>query len=891
MKTASWLHSAKHFLRAVFRREQVEAELDEELRFHAEQEARQHGLPSQVSLEMQKERCRDVRRANWLEQFLQDLRYGVRTLRRSPALATIAVLSLGLGAGANTAIFSLIDKLLLESLPVERPRELAILAPRGPRPGWTPGTNTWSYRQYRALVAGQQVFSGLLASRTDTLNFGIDNGTRRAVVTVVSGNYFQVLGLRAAAGRLLTPEDDQRPGGHPVAVITHGFWVDALGARPDVVGQVVQLNKNPFTVAGVIESGFNGLEVGGTADVFVTASMLAQATGYGGALDSRTAFIWQLYGRLQPGIGRDRAAAQLRTLYVSHLEAEMPPEVSRENISRARLELLDGHRGTSGLRRSLETPLVALMILTGLLLMLACANIAGLLIARAASRAGEISIRLALGASRGRLIRQLLAESLLLSVAASVFGVVVAWLTVRLVLTQLGEAGGRLQTVMSFLDLRLLGYALACTAVTSVSCGLLPALKTSRAPVGASLKSAVAAATGGNAGVRRWLVTAQVAIGLVLLSASGLFVKTLSNLRGTDTGYQTDRLLHFRLNPASAGYERGRRISYFDSVLDELRTQPGVSAATIAAEPLLANSMIGFGSIEIEGYSGPNGAKGNASANAVAPGYFQMMSVPVLRGREFAASDTMTSLRVAVVNEEFVRRYFPSSDPIGHTISLAYGGPPQYTHQIVGIAKDARLNNLRDRPEPNFFLPYAQFDVLSAASIYVRHGREAGNLASSIQQLVSRRDPSIPVIGLRSVDEEVDRLLLAERLTAHLSTVLGAMAALLSAIGLYGVTAYSVTRRTREIGIRVALGAGAWSIVSMVLRDVAVTCLVGLVLGVAAALTVSRYLESQLYGVAPRDIATLALACATMGILALVAGWLPARRASRTDPLVALRLD
>jgi predicted permease len=822
----------------------------------------------------------------------QDLRYGARTLLKNPGFSLIAVLTLALGIGANTAIFSLMDKLMLESLPVERPRELVMLNPQGIRSGWTAGDMTWSYPAFAGIREQQQVFSGVLAERADTVNLMIDGATERATENIVSGDYFETLGVRAQLGRVFTREDERVRDGSPVAVISHGYWVERLGSRPDIVGQTIRLNGNPFTVIGVCEKGFNGLEIGGEVDLFVPISMLRQVATYGKALDSRTSYIFLVYGRLKPGITREQATNQLQSIYRAQVVQDVatmrePPR--NDQWKQGRMTLEDGHRGTSGLRRELGTPLTALMAMTGVVLLIACANLAGLLMARAAARTKEISIRLAIGAPRGRIVRQLLTESLLLAALGGFVGLFVARLTIDILATGMVDNAGRLQLTTNFLDQRALLFAIAATAVTGVLFGLLPALAASRTTIGSTLKTGAGADGKGQARLRKTLATAQISLGLILVAASGLFLRTLHNLQTVNTGFRSERLITFRLNSGLAGYNRERSMRLFSGMLDELRAIPGVSGATLGQTTVLSNSRINFG-FEIEGRTRGERENISGSGDAVAPGYLAMLGTPLLRGRDFTDNDTSTSTRVVIVNEALVDQYFPNQNPLGRRIRLGWGGE-SFPFEIVGVSKNARMSNLRDQPARSFFMPYTQWDVLSSAVFYVRSSGDPAALSGSIRSMVKRFDNNLPIIQYRTVEEQIGRLLRPERMVASLSIAFGLLATGLAAIGLYGVTAFSVSRRTREIGVRMALGAQRKGIVLMVLRDVMTTAAVGIVLGAALSLLLARYIESQLYGVPARDFLTLGAAAILLAIVALAAGWLPARRASRVDPILALRQE
>ena len=836
------------------------------------------------------------KRGRWLmaADLWQDVRYASRRLVAQPGFTIVVVLTLALGIGANTAVFSLIDTLLLESLPVDHPGELVLLNPTGLRNGWTSGDLTWSYPAYRGIRDAQRVFSGLIAERTDAVNLTIDGATQRATASIVSGNYFDVLGVRPLKGRLLSEADDRTRGGHPVVVLSYGFWVERLGMRPEIIGQDVRIGGYPFTVIGIADKRFNGLEIGGAIDLFVPTMMLPEVVIYRGALDTRSAYIFNVYGRLKRGVGREQAEAQLQLLYLAELEQDIAalgsqrPSDDRWRQDRVLLE--DGHRGTSALRRDLETPLSAVMAMTILLLAITCANIASLQLARASARMKEISIRLAIGASRGRVVLQLLTESALIVFLGALAAVVVAVVTVRGLLGEMGEVASRLQLVTRFLDMRMLAFTLALASATTVLVGLVPALLSTRPAVWPALRAGVAAEMGGQQRLRRVLVTAQLALSLVLVMASGLFGRTVYNLRHTDTGFETDRLAQFQLKPGAAGYDRHRSEAVIGQALDAIRALPGVDAATLSVAPLLDNGLIGFG-LDVEGYSSRDGTRAVAGANVVAPGYFGTVGTPLLRGRDFLDTDTAASRRVAIVSERFVERYLPKLDPIGRTITLAYGGPQRFQHTIIGISKDARLNNLRNAPRPTFYLPYTQFDVLNASFFLVRAAAEPGHLRRSIEEVVRRLDPELPVIGYVSIDEQIDRLLRPERLVASLSLSFGVLATGLAAIGLYGVMTFAVARRTREIGLRMALGADRATVLQMVLRGAAGMAAIGIGLGAVLAIALGRYVDSQLYGVRGGDIVTLGAAAVVLAAVVLASGWIPARRATHVDPILALRYE
>jgi predicted permease len=894
-------------VRNLLRPGRVERDLDEEIRGYVDQVADEHvaaGMSPAAAarqarlhtggIEQVKEEVRHVRAGALVEQFAQDVRYGVRALRKDPGFTIAALVSLALGIGANTAIFSIIDALLLDSLPVERPRELVMLNPTGLRNGWTEGDRTWSYQAYRGLRDGQRVFSGLLAERTDGVNLMIDGVTSRATASIVSGNYFEVLGVRPFMGRLLSDADDRTPSGHPVVVLSYGLWAERFGLRPDVVGREVRIGGYPFTVIGVVERPFNGLEVGAAIDVFVPSMMLPEVVTYRKALDTRNAYIFNVYGRLTRGVTPEQAEAQLQPLYRIELEQDVAAmgntRPATEDWRQGRVLLEEGYRGTSALRGNLEEPLAAVMAMTAVLLVITCANIAGLQIARASARMKEISIRLAMGASRGRVVRQLLTESALIAALGAVAALGIAALTIRGLMGEMGDVATRLQFAATFLDVRVLAFTLALAAATTLLVGLVPALLATRPTVWPALRSGIAAEIGGQLRLRRVLVTSQLALCLVLVTLSGLFVRTVYNLRHADTGFETDRLAQFQLNTGAAGYDRQRSEIAFGQVLEGIRSLPGVEAATLAVAPVLDNRLIGFG-LDVEGYSPPDGRRARAAANVVSPGYFQIMGTRLVRGRDFSDSDTAQSRRVAIVSEGFVARYLPNVEPIGRRIGVGYGGPTRFQHEIVGISKDARLDNLRAEPRPTFYLPYTQFDVLNNSFFLVRGAADPGQLRRPIEALVRRLDSELPVVGFVTIDDQIDRLLRPERLVASLSLTFGLLATGLGAIGLYGVMAFSVVRRTREIGVRMALGADRGAVLRMILRGAVGMAAIGISLGAGLALALGRYVEAQLYGIGSRDLMTLGSAAGLLVGVMLASGWLPARRASRVNPMLALRQD
>jgi predicted permease len=622
--------------------------------------------------------------------------------------------------------------------------------------------------------------------------------------------------------------------------------------------------------------------------------MLPHVVSYDRALDVRNAYIFNVYGRIAPGITRQQAEARLQALYLAQLEEDVAAMGSRRPSGsgwrQGRVRLEDGHRGTSTLRGDLDTPLTAVMAMTILLLVVACANIAGLQIARASARMKEISIRLAIGASRRRVVQQLVTESALIAGLGVLAACAVAGITIRGLLSEMGELATRLELVTTFLNARVLTFTLALTVATTVLVGLVPALLATRPQVWPALRAATAADIGGQLRLRRVLVIAQLALSLVLVMGSGLFSRTVYNLRHADVGFRIERFVQFQLNTGAVGYDRQRSEAALHHVLGEIQSLPGVDAATLTVAPVLENGLMGF-SLDVDGNAAEDGGRAHAVATAVAPGYFRALATPLAKGREFSEADTAQSRRVAIVSEAFVERYLPDLDPLGRTIRFAYGGAQRFQHEIVGVAKDARLNNLRDAPMPTFYLPYTQFEVLSGSFFLVRAAARPDLLRRPIEEVVRRYDPDLPVVGYVTAEQQIDRVLRPERLVASLSLSFGLLATGLAAIGLYGVMAFTLARRTREISIRMALGAARQQISWLLLREVVVLVALGLAFATPAIWGLSNLVKNQLYGIAPFDPLTTMVAVGSLTLTALAAGFLPARRAARVDPLVALRYE
>ena len=830
----------------------------------------------------------------------QDLKLALRLFRKSPGFAAIVVLTLALGSGANTAIFTLLDQLVLRPLPVERPDRLVLLHAPGESVGWSLSqsdtTKPVSQPVFDGLRDRTQAFQGVLAHFWTDVHLSASGQTDSVSGDMVSGGFFQVLGLRAAYGRLFTPDDDRVRGGHPVVVLGHRLFERRFGGDPSVVGRTVSVNGQPMTVVGVAPRGFDGVEVGGAIDVYVPLAMQNQIVpAWGNRLgDWRSRWLICM-ARLRDGVSLDEARAQANVVYaqllqedVQHLTAK--PESYRARFLAKKLELRAGASGTSGLRDQSGTPLVVLMGMVGLVLLIACANVAGLLLTRAAARRKELALRLALGAGRARLVRLHLVESLLLALAGGLVGLQLAyWLGEALIRALPYEGAARALSATP--DARVGLFTLALAVLTGIGFGLAPALRASQTDLAPVLKSESASVVGGSghARLRQGLVVAQVALSLLLLVGAGLFARSLVNLRGLDPGFEAERLFAFSVDPSLDGQDYGARIATLRRILDELQREPGVGAASAAETPLLSGSAFGS-TLRVEGYEAQEGENMNSTFNAVAPGFFATLGIPLVAGRDLAESDGLRAPQVAVVNEEFARHYFKDQGAVGRRFGRR-GSEEGYPYEIVGVVRDGKAASLREQPRRVVYVPYTQDPSVAGLTYYVRSSVAPESFGQRLQAAVARVDRALPVTGLKTMRAQIGESLYVERMVAALSAAFGLLATLLAAIGLYGVMSHSVAARTREIGLRVALGADRRSVLLLVLREVALLAALGIAIGLPGGYGLARVVESQLFGLDARDPLTFALSTAALAATALVAGLVPALRAARVDPMTALRYE
>lgn len=835
-----------------------------------------------------------------MDTFLQDFRYGIRTLLKNPGFTVVAVLTLALGLGANTAIFSLTDQILLRLLPVEKPEELVILRSPGPKSGrvWSDGDSaaSLSYPLYKELVDKNNVFSGLLARFAVSLSVAGEGQTERAEGELVSGNYFDVLGVRPALGRLFTSDDDRVVGSGQVLVLSHGYWTRHFGADPGILNKTLTINGTLMTVVGVTRPGFSGVQVGQTPDIFIPITMKAQMTPNWDGLNDHKDYWLAIIGRLKPGLSAAQAEQALAPIYRQILEEELPlmgrfsAEMRQRFVERPML-METGSRGRPILQRDAKEPLLVLMGMVGLVLLIACANVANLLMARGAARQREIAIRMAVGAGRLRLVRQFIVESLTLSVIGGGVGLLVASWTIGALIGAIPESTGAVGLSAS-LDVRLLVFTIVLSVVTGLLFGLLPAIKSTRLNLETTLREQGSSVSSGLGQVRfrKGLVLSQVVLTTVLLVGAGLFARSLNNLKQLDLGLRPDHLVAFSLAPELNGYSPQRTTALFDQLHQALASQAGVDAVSESVIAAFTDSN-SSANVTVDGYQAQEDEEMNVGQNFIGPDYFSTMGIPLVSGREFGTSDGATTPKVAVINEAMVRRFFGNRNPIGSRFTFGSGDKVKPDIEIVGVVKDSKHATVRDKVGPFAYLPYSQFKTLGNITFYVKTKQEPGAIAASIRREVQRLDGNLPVFNMKTLERQIDESLFADKFLTFLSMCFALLAALLASLGLYGVMAYTVTRRTREIGIRMALGATRGVVSWLILREVVVLAVVGLAVGLPAAYGLGRLTESLLFGVKAADPMVFFGAGLLLTAATLLGGYLPARKAASIDPLVALRCE
>ncbi len=831
---------------------------------------------------------------------MASLKFALRTLFRTPFVTTIAITSLALGIGANTAIFSLFNQLLLAPLPVSAPEQLVNLAAPGPKPGSTSCNQAgdcetvFSYAMFRDLEASSDVLSGLAAHRLFQTNLSYEGQTLNGRSLLVSGGYFPTLGLVPALGRLLSRDDDLVVGQSPVVVLGYDYWKTRFGADASVLNKTLKVNGQSMTIVGVAPDGFRGTTMGANPQVYAPLTMAGVLESHY-SFEDRTSYWAYVFGRLAPGVTLETASADLGARYraiIQGVEAPLQKGMSDATMERFKnkpLVITAGVMGQSSVHEQASTPLSLLFVVTGVVLLIACANIANLLLARSAARASEMAIRLSIGASRMRLVGQLLLESCLLAVFGGLGGLLVAGWTLKIIATMLPADASDFLAFQ--LDWPVMAFAAVLSLVTGVLFGLFPALHSTRPDLATTLKGTAGQSSGARfaSRFRTGLVVGQMALSMALLASAGLFTKSLFNVSRVDLGIEVDHLVTFAISPQLNGYAPERSKAIFEQVETDIAALPGVTMVTASMVPMLGGSSWG-GSVNVEGFEAGPDTDRSSRLNAVGPGYFSTLGIPLVSGREFEAADRLGAPKVAVVNETFAKKFGLGRNAVG-ALMRPGGLSGALDIEIIGLVKDAKYSEVKGAAPPLYFTPYRQAESIGAMSFYVRTAIDPEQFLRSVQGVISRIDADLPVEDLRTMPQQVRENVFIDRFISTMSAAFGVLATLLAAIGLYGVLAFTVAQRTREFGLRMALGANAARVRVLVLRQVGVMALVGGLLGLALGWVIGDGAQSILFEMEGADPLVFAAAFVTLGVVALGAGLVPAIRASRVDPMKALRWE
>jgi len=921
----SALRSMMGGLRALFGREKRNAELDAELESYleavveermrrgmGEQEARRAARMEMASRDAVRE---NVWSAGWeaaVDNFWQELRYSLRMLAKSPGFTAVAILSLALGIGANTAIFTLVNDLMLKSLPVRDPGQLLSFG-KGVGGGSVDGIGAadfpldiFTYDFYQQLekeqAEGRAPFNGICGFASFwtlvSVRASADGAATQAASHLVTGDFFSVLGAEPLLGRTLTPADADAPGRSPVAVISYRYWQQIFAGDPAIVGRTITINATLFTIVGVMPPKFYGVVLNKESmDMWLPITMQQEVMLQPSLIDPHGLYWMHMMARRKAGVPVAQAQAwvanQLQRFMLDREGGQSSPARKAE-IAKAYVELLPGGSGISDLRAMYEQPLNILMGVVALVLLIACANLANFLLAKAASREREIATRLALGSSRRRIVRQILMEALLLSLGGGALGMGLAYLGTG-ALIHFIAAGAKHTALETRPDLHVLLFTLGVSVLTGLLFGIAPALRISRIGVAPSLGANARTAAGGGGtwgrALPRVLVVSQVTLSLMLLAVAGLFLRTLRNLEKQDFGFDRHNVLLVRFNAKFAGYKPEQLNALYERMVDRFEALPGVKAASISGQP----AMIGGNwnsPIRVRGSeSGPHDDVGT-SLNRVGPGFFATMGIPVVQGRAIEPTDTASSVKVAVINQSAARHFFPHGDAIGHVFTVDDPAVKD-EWQIVGVVRDAKYHNPREKPERMTYLNVMQLSGDDAYAYWVQLATagDPAQIAGEVRQAMAEIDPKLPILDVNTISEQVDRSMGQEELISQLSSFFSLLALSLACIGLYGVMTYSVLRRTNEIGIRLALGAPTGRVLWMVLGESLVLLAIGVGLGIPLTLAATRLVQAQLFGLQASDPATLMGAAAVIAAVTMLAAYLPARRAAKVDPMVALRYE
>jgi predicted permease len=836
---------------------------------------------------------------------MANLKLALRNLLKAPFVTSVAIVSLALGIGANAATFSLLHQILLRPLPVQEPAQLVNLAAPGPKPGMQSCNDAgdcdvvFSYpmfRDLRNLDEIQGVFTGIAAHRSFGANLAYQGQTLDGQGMLVSGSYFPVLGIQPALGRLLGPQDDQTFGGHFVVVLSHAYWQSRFAASTQVVGETLIVNGQHMTIIGVAPPGFSGTTLGSRPQVFVPISMhgLMVPQWNDRMVENRRAYWVYLFARLGSGVSMEQAQAAVNVQYhaiINEVEAPLQEGMSEQTMVRFKskeIQIEDGRRGQSSVHQDGRAPVLLLFAVTAVVLLIACANIANLLLARAASRTTEIAVRISIGANRLQLLKQLLVESCLLAVLGGLAGLIVARWTLGLIGSLLPAEA--IATIQFGLSPAVITFVVFLSFATGIFFGLFPALHSIRPDLVLALREGSTQPSSSRAAARfrSSLATVQIAMSMALLISAGLFAKSLLNVNRVDVGVEVDGLTLFSVSPELSSYSLDETRTLFEQIEDELAALPGVTSVTASLVPIISGSSWGS-SVSVEGFEAGPDTDRNSRYNEVGPDYFRTLGIPLNAGREFTRADSIGAAKVAIVNDVFAKKFNIDGDTVGRRMQIGSGG--ELDIEIVGLMASTKYNRVKAETPPLFLIPYRQDEQLGFLTFYIRSELPAEQMFASIRGVIRRLDPNLPVEELKAMSEQIRENVFLDRMISTLTTAFAALATILAAVGLYGVLAYSVAQRTREIGLRMALGADTDRIRKMVLGQVGWMTLIGCAIGLAAAIGLGRVAQSLLFEVKAHDPLVLLYSTALLVAIALAAGFLPALRAAKIDPMIALRYE